>query len=162
MSDSPDKKGRQPGEMTPEERAKFKGRISDLDDKLGKVRAQHTVTHRVGSAGVWSIVRAGQALAGAIGIGDRLVGPPTRTLGRRNDAASLLAGRALGAAHGTLPAAVEVRHGRNTGGARQQQQGQRQPLQPRADQSNVPATPTKAPPEVGSTLMVVERRVELR
>ena len=40
MSDSPEKKGRQPGEMTPEERAKFQGRISDLDDKLGKVRAQ--------------------------------------------------------------------------------------------------------------------------
>ena len=40
MSDPPEKKGRQPGEMTPEERARFQGRISDLDGKLGKVRAQ--------------------------------------------------------------------------------------------------------------------------
>ena len=40
MSDPPENKGRRPGEMTPEERARFQGRISDLDDKLGKVRAQ--------------------------------------------------------------------------------------------------------------------------
>jgi ATP synthase protein I len=40
MSDPPDKQGRSPGEMTPEERARFEGRISDLGDKLGKVKAQ--------------------------------------------------------------------------------------------------------------------------
>jgi len=40
MSDPPENKGRGPGEMTPEERARFQGRIADLDDKLGKVRAQ--------------------------------------------------------------------------------------------------------------------------
>lgn len=40
MSDPPEKKGRQPGEMTPQERAQFQGRIADLDDKLGKVKAQ--------------------------------------------------------------------------------------------------------------------------
>jgi ATP synthase protein I len=40
MSDPPENKGRGPGEMTPEDRARFQGRISDLDDKLGKVRAQ--------------------------------------------------------------------------------------------------------------------------
>lgn len=40
MSDSPDKQGRSPGEMTPEERARFEGRIANLGDKLGKVKAQ--------------------------------------------------------------------------------------------------------------------------
>ena len=40
MSDPPEKQGRAPGEMTPEERTRFEGRIADLDDKLGKVRAQ--------------------------------------------------------------------------------------------------------------------------
>jgi ATP synthase protein I len=40
MADPPDKQGRAPGEMTPEERARFEGRISDLGDRLGKVRAQ--------------------------------------------------------------------------------------------------------------------------
>ena len=40
MSDPPEKQGRQPGEMTPEERARFEGRIADLDARLGKVRAQ--------------------------------------------------------------------------------------------------------------------------
>jgi ATP synthase protein I len=40
MADPPDEQGRAPGEMTPEERARFEGRISDLGDRLGKVRAQ--------------------------------------------------------------------------------------------------------------------------
>jgi ATP synthase protein I len=40
MSDPPEKKGRGPGELTPEERARFQGRISDLDEKLDKVRVQ--------------------------------------------------------------------------------------------------------------------------
>lgn len=40
MSDPPEKQGREPGEMTPEERARFEGRIADLDARLGKVRAQ--------------------------------------------------------------------------------------------------------------------------
>ncbi len=40
MSDPPEKKGRQPGEMTPQERAEFEGRIAGLGDKLGKVKAQ--------------------------------------------------------------------------------------------------------------------------
>jgi ATP synthase protein I len=40
MSDPPQKQGRQPGEMTPEELAKFEGRIADLDARLGKVKAQ--------------------------------------------------------------------------------------------------------------------------
>src|SRR5262245_27257828 len=40
MSDPPEKQGRTPREMTPEERARFEGRIADLDDRLGKVRAQ--------------------------------------------------------------------------------------------------------------------------
>jgi ATP synthase protein I len=40
MSDPPEKQGRGPGEMTPEERARFEGRIADLDARLGKVRAQ--------------------------------------------------------------------------------------------------------------------------
>jgi ATP synthase protein I len=40
MADPPDKQGVPPGEMTPEERARFEGRISDLGDRLGKVRAQ--------------------------------------------------------------------------------------------------------------------------
>ena len=42
MSDPPDKQDRAPGEMTPEERAEFEGRISDLGDRLGKVRASGT------------------------------------------------------------------------------------------------------------------------
>lgn len=44
MSDPPDKQGRAPGEMSPEERTGFEGRISDLGDKLGKVRAQRDAT----------------------------------------------------------------------------------------------------------------------
>ncbi len=40
MSDPPDKQGRSPGEMTPEERSRFEGRIADLGDQLGKVKAQ--------------------------------------------------------------------------------------------------------------------------
>ena len=40
MSDPPEKQGRTPGEMTPEERARFEGRIADLDARLGKVKAQ--------------------------------------------------------------------------------------------------------------------------
>lgn len=46
MSDSPEKKGREPGEMTPEERARFQGRIADLDDKLGKVKGQRAAEAR--------------------------------------------------------------------------------------------------------------------
>jgi ATP synthase protein I len=40
MSDPPEKQGRAPREMTPEERARFEGRIADLDDRLGKVRTR--------------------------------------------------------------------------------------------------------------------------
>jgi ATP synthase protein I len=40
MSDPPDKHGRAPAEMTPRERAEFEGRLSDLGDRLGKVKAQ--------------------------------------------------------------------------------------------------------------------------
>ena len=40
MSDSPDKQHRAPGEMTPEERAKFEGRVSDLGGRLGEIRAR--------------------------------------------------------------------------------------------------------------------------
>src|SRR5262245_50687929 len=40
MSDPPDKHGRAPGDMTPRERAEFEGRLSDLGDRLGKVKAQ--------------------------------------------------------------------------------------------------------------------------
>jgi ATP synthase protein I len=40
MSDPPDKHGQAPGEMTPRERAEFEGRLSDLGDRLDKVRAQ--------------------------------------------------------------------------------------------------------------------------
>jgi len=39
MSDPAKERGPQPGEMTPEERAAFERRVSDLDDKLGKVKA---------------------------------------------------------------------------------------------------------------------------
>ena len=40
MSDPPEKRGRKPGEMTPEELAKFEGRVADLDARLGRVKAQ--------------------------------------------------------------------------------------------------------------------------
>jgi len=40
MADPPDKQGRAPGEITPEERARFEGRLTDLGGRLGKVRAQ--------------------------------------------------------------------------------------------------------------------------
>lgn len=46
MSDPPEKQGREPGEMTPEERAQFEGRISALEGKLGKVRAQREADAR--------------------------------------------------------------------------------------------------------------------
>ena len=39
MSDPPDKHGRAPGDMTPRERAEFEGRLSDLGDRLGRVKA---------------------------------------------------------------------------------------------------------------------------
>jgi ATP synthase protein I len=40
MSDPPEERERVPGEMTPEERSRFEGRISDLGDRLGRVRSQ--------------------------------------------------------------------------------------------------------------------------
>jgi ATP synthase protein I len=40
MSDPADERGPGRGEMSPEERAAFKARVSDLDGKLGKVRAE--------------------------------------------------------------------------------------------------------------------------
>ena len=40
MSDPPDKHGRAPGDMTPRERAEFEGRLSDLGDRLGRVKAE--------------------------------------------------------------------------------------------------------------------------
>ena len=40
MSDPPEKQARDPGEMTPAERARFESRIADLESKLGKVRTQ--------------------------------------------------------------------------------------------------------------------------
>jgi ATP synthase protein I len=40
MSEPPDKHGRTPGEMSPQERAQFKDRISELEDRLGKIRSQ--------------------------------------------------------------------------------------------------------------------------
>src|SRR5262247_1165672 len=40
MSDPPDRNGRAPGEMTPRERAEFEGRLSELGDRLGRVKAQ--------------------------------------------------------------------------------------------------------------------------
>ena len=40
MSNSPDKQNRAPGEMTPEERAKFEGRVSDLGGRLDQIRAR--------------------------------------------------------------------------------------------------------------------------
>jgi ATP synthase protein I len=46
MSDPPDKQGRRPGDMSPEERARFEGRIADLDDRLDKVRAQRDAAAR--------------------------------------------------------------------------------------------------------------------
>jgi ATP synthase protein I len=46
MSDPPEKQGRRPGEMTPEERARFEGRIADLDGRLGKVKAQRDAEAR--------------------------------------------------------------------------------------------------------------------
>ena len=46
MSDPPEKQGREPREMTPEERARFEGRIAALEGKLGKVRAQREADAR--------------------------------------------------------------------------------------------------------------------
>lgn len=40
MPDPADERGSRPGEMSPEERAAFEARVSDLGDKLGKVKAQ--------------------------------------------------------------------------------------------------------------------------
>lgn len=40
MADPPDKQGRTPGEMTPEDQARFEGRIADLGGRLNRVRAQ--------------------------------------------------------------------------------------------------------------------------
>jgi ATP synthase protein I len=40
MADPPDKQGRTPGEMSPEDRAQFEGRISDLGGRLDRVKAQ--------------------------------------------------------------------------------------------------------------------------
>src|SRR5262249_20769883 len=40
MSEPPDKHGRTFGEMSPQERAQFEERISDVDARLGKVRSR--------------------------------------------------------------------------------------------------------------------------
>lgn len=40
MSDPPDKRGPASGEMSPQERAQFESRISELGKRLGKVRSQ--------------------------------------------------------------------------------------------------------------------------
>lgn len=40
MSDPPDKQGRTPGEMSPEELARFEGRVSDLGGRLDQIRAR--------------------------------------------------------------------------------------------------------------------------
>jgi ATP synthase protein I len=42
MSDPPDKQGRIPGELTPEERARFEGRVSDLGGRLDQIKARQT------------------------------------------------------------------------------------------------------------------------
>lgn len=39
MVDPPDKQGRVPGDMTPEEVARFERRVSELGNRLGKVKA---------------------------------------------------------------------------------------------------------------------------
>lgn len=44
MSDPPEKQDRMPGGMTPEERAGFEGRVSDLGTRLDRVRARHAGT----------------------------------------------------------------------------------------------------------------------
>jgi ATP synthase protein I len=46
MADPPDKHGQAPGEMTPEERARFEGRLSELGDRLGRVKAQRDAGHQ--------------------------------------------------------------------------------------------------------------------
>ena len=40
MSDPPDKSGKPSGEMSPQERAQFEERISELGDRLNRVRSQ--------------------------------------------------------------------------------------------------------------------------
>lgn len=47
MSDPPDKHGRAPGQMTPQELARFEGRLSDLDERLDRVKAQRDAEARV-------------------------------------------------------------------------------------------------------------------
>jgi ATP synthase protein I len=44
MSDPPEKQDRTPGDMSPEERASFEGRVSDLAGRLDRVRAGHADT----------------------------------------------------------------------------------------------------------------------
>ena len=46
MVDPPDKQGPAPAEMTPQERARFEGRLTDLGDRLGKVKAQRDADAR--------------------------------------------------------------------------------------------------------------------
>lgn len=48
MSDPPDKHGRASGEMSPQERPGFEGRLSDLADRLGKVKAQRDADAQAG------------------------------------------------------------------------------------------------------------------
>lgn len=45
MSDPPDKRDSASGEMSPQERAQFANRISRLDDRLDRVRAERRESH---------------------------------------------------------------------------------------------------------------------
>jgi ATP synthase protein I len=49
MSDPPDKHGPASGEMSPQERAQFQRRISELGDRLGKVRSQRDAGTNAGA-----------------------------------------------------------------------------------------------------------------
>jgi ATP synthase protein I len=49
MSDPPDKHGPASGEMSPLERAQFESRISELGERLGKVRTQRDAETRAGA-----------------------------------------------------------------------------------------------------------------
>ncbi len=46
MPDPADERGSGRGQMSPEERAAFQARVSDLDGKLGKVKAEHDAHRR--------------------------------------------------------------------------------------------------------------------
>lgn len=71
MSNSDQGEGRARGELSPQEKAQFERRVSELDQKLGKVRAERAAEEAPGSAGA---ATRGRGMAMGFKMGSEMVG----------------------------------------------------------------------------------------